>query len=121
MKKLVLIFALFTWHFVVSQNIAYVDSRYVLSSIPDFNTAQEELNNLSAEWQEEIDLLKDDVEKLYQTYQAEKYLLPEDKKKNREELIIQKEKEVKALTKKRFGPEGDLYKRQQELISASEL
>ena len=116
MKKLILISILLIINFVKAQNIAYVDSRLILDNIPDFNTAQEELNNLSLDWQEEIDLLKEDVEKLYRTYQAEQYLLPEDKKKNREELIIQKEKEVKALTKKRFGPDGDLYKRQQELI-----
>jgi len=98
------------------QNIAYVDSRYILENIPEFNTAQEELNNLSLDWQEEIDILKEDVEKLYRTYQAEQYLLPENKKKDREEMIILKEKEVKSLTKKRFGPNGDLYKKQQELI-----
>lgn len=116
MKKLILISILLIINFVKAQNIAYVDSRLILDNIPDFHTAQEELNNLSLDWQEEIDLLKEDVEKLYRTYQAEQYLLPEDKKKNREELIIKKEKEVKTLTKKRFGPDGDLYKRQQELI-----
>ena len=99
-----------------AQNIAYVDSRYILENIPEFTTTQEELNNLSLEWQEEIDLLKEEVERLYQKYQAEQYLLPEETKRNREEEIIKKEKEVKALTKQRFGPEGELYKRQDQLI-----
>ena len=108
MKHLIFIISLFT-SLIHAQNIAYVDSRYILDNIPEFNAAQEELNNLSIEWQEEIDLLKNDVEKLYRTYQAEQYLLPEEKKKQREELIILKEKEVKILTKQRFGPDGDLY------------
>jgi len=99
-----------------AQNIAYVDSRYILENIPEFTTTQEELNNLSLEWQEEIDLLKDEVERLYQKYQAEQYLLPEETKRNREDDIIQKEKEIKALTKQRFGPEGELYERQDQLI-----
>ncbi|RPG60284.1 MAG: OmpH family outer membrane protein [Flavobacteriales bacterium TMED191] len=115
MKHLIFIIGLFT-SLIHAQNIAYVDSRYILDNIPEFNAAQEELNNLSIEWQEEIDLLKNDVEKLYRTYQAEQYLLPEEKKKQREELIILKEKEVKILTKQRFGPDGDLYNRQQALI-----
>ena len=115
MKKLFLIICFISVG-AQAQNIAYVDSRYILENIPEFTSAQDELNNLSTDWQEEIDLLKTDVEKLYRTYQAEKYLLPEEKKREREELIIQKEKEVKSLTKKRFGPDGDLYKKQQELI-----
>ncbi|MBJ05011.1 MAG: hypothetical protein CMP65_03825 [Flavobacteriales bacterium] len=99
-----------------SQNVAYVDSRYILDNIPEFNIAQDELNNLSLKWQEEIDLLKSELDQKYRNYQAEKYLLPENKKEERENLIIQKEQEIKTLTKKRFGPEGDLYQKQQELI-----
>jgi len=115
MRKLLFVFTLFCF-ISQSQNIAYVDSRYILENIPEFSSAENELNALSMEWQEEIDLLKDDVEKLYRTYQAEKYLLPEEKKKYREEVIIEKEQEVKILTKKRFGPNGDLYEKQQTLI-----
>jgi outer membrane protein len=115
MKKLLIILC-FCYISSQGQNIAYVDSRYILENIPEFNTAQEELNNLSLDWQEEIDILKQEVEKLYRTYQAEQYLLPEDKKRNREEMIISKEKEIKSLTKQRFGPDGDLYQKQQQLI-----
>ena len=115
MKRIIIILSLL-YSFMPAQNVAYVDSRYILENIPEFNSAEEELNNLSLEWQEEIDLLKEEVAKLYRTYQAEQYLLPSDKKKSREEFIITKEREVKELTKQRFGPNGDLYKKQQELI-----
>ena len=94
MKNLIFIFSLFTlW--MQAQNIAYVDSRYILENIPEFNSAEEELNNLSLEWQEEIDLLKIEVEKLYRTYQAEQYLLPEEKKKKKKSLLYQKKKKSK--------------------------
>ena len=115
MKNLIILFSL-TSLLIQAQNIAYVDSRYILENITEYGLAEEELNNLSLEWQEEIDLLKEEVAKLYRTYQAEQYLLPSDKKKSREEFIITKEREVKELTKQRFGPNGDLYKKQQELI-----
>jgi len=115
MKNLIILFSLIPF-LLQAQNIAYVDSRYILENITEYGLAEEELNNLSLEWQEEIDLLKEEVAKLYRTYQAEQYLLPSDKKKSREEFIITKEREVKELTKQRFGPNGDLYKKQQELI-----
>ena len=91
MKNLILVFSLFTL-FLQAQNIAYVDSRYILENIPEFNSAEEELKNLSLEWQEEIDLLKQDVEKLYRTYQAEQYILPEEKKRERRIHYIKRKK-----------------------------
>jgi len=115
MKKIFIIIMLFSL-VVKAQDVAYVDSRYILENIPEFNTAQEQLQTLSNEWTEEINLLKDDVERLYRNYQAEQYLLPEDKKRDFEEKIITKEQEIKALTKERFGPEGKLYEKQEQLI-----
>ena len=116
MKKLFIITILLFSHAIKAQDVAYVDSRYILENIPEFNTAQEQLKNLSNEWTEEINMLKEDVERLYRNYQAEKYLLPEDKKRDFEEKIITKEQEIKALTKERFGPEGQLYEKQEQLI-----
>jgi len=115
MKKLFIIIMLFGLS-LKAQDIAYIDSRYILENIPEFNTAQEQLNNLSNEWSEEITLLKEDVERLYRNYQAEQYLLPEEKKRNFEDKIIEKETEIKSLTKERFGPEGKLYEKQEQLI-----
>ena len=86
MKKItILIFAFCS--ILQSQNIAYVDSKYILEKIPDFESAQEELNAITLEWQEEIDIMKKEVEQLYRTYQAEQYLLPDEKKKQREEYF----------------------------------
>tara|TARA_Y100001968_G_scaffold284658_1_gene284113 strand:+ start:1499 stop:1999 length:501 start_codon:yes stop_codon:yes gene_type:complete len=115
MKKLFFVLILFGFS-IHAQDIAYVDSRYILENIPEFNTAQEELNNLSTEWEEEINLMKEDVERLYRNYQAEQYLLPENKKRDFEKKIIEKEQEIKSLTKLRFGPDGELYKKQEQLI-----
>ena len=115
MKKIFIIIMLFSL-VVKAQDVAYVDSRYILENIPEFNTAQEQLQNLSNEWTEEINMLKEEVERLYRNYQAEQYLLPEDKKRDFEEKIITKEQEIKALTKDRFGPEGKLYEKQEQLI-----
>ena len=115
MRKLLIILTLIGIC-VQAQDIAYVDSRYILEHIPEFNTAQEELNILSLDWQEEIDILKEEVERLYRKYQAEQYLLPEKTKIERENKIIQKEQEIKSLTKTRFGPDGELYQKQESLI-----
>lgn len=100
----------------VGQKYAYVDTEYILDNIPEFQDAQDELDDMSAKWQKEIESSYAQVEELYKNYKAEAVLLPDDLKKKREDEIIGKEQEVKELQKKYFGPEGELFKMRQELI-----
>lgn len=98
------------------QKYAYVDTQYILDNIPEFQDAQDELDDFSQKWQKEIEDNYALVSEMYQKYQAEAVLLPEDVKRKREEEIVTKEKEVKDLQRNYFGSEGELYKKRQELI-----
>lgn len=98
------------------QKYAYVDTQYILDNIPEFQDAQDELDEFSSKWQQEIEDIYSLVGEMYQKYQAESVLLPEDVKRKREEEIVNKEKEVKELQRTYFGSEGELYKKRQELI-----
>ncbi len=98
------------------QKYAYVDTQYILDNIPEFQDAQDELDEFSTKWQKEIEDKYNLVSEMYQKYQAEAVLLPEDVKHKREEEIVNKEKEVKDLQRTYFGSEGELYKKRQELI-----
>jgi len=100
----------------MAQKFAYVDTEYILSNIPEYKEAQEQLNKLTAQWQKEIETEYADIDKLYKQFQVDKLLLSEEMKNKREQEIMQKEKEVKQLQKKRFGPDGDRFKKEQELI-----
>jgi outer membrane protein len=99
-----------------SQKFAFVDTDYILENISEYRIAQEQLEQLSITWQKEIEEKFAEVDRLYKAYQAEALLLPEDVRKKRENEIIAKEKDAKELQKKRFGKEGDLFKKRQELI-----
>ncbi len=117
MKKIgLLLAALFFGLVVYSQKYAYVDTEYILANIPEYSDAQDILDELAVKWQREIEEKFSEVDKLYRDYQAEAVLLPEDMKQQRENEIIQKEKEAKDLQKKRFGRDGDLFVKRQELI-----
>lgn len=118
MKKLALTTALILMTFTLNfgQKYAYVDTDYVLDNIPEYADAQDELNEISVIWQKEIEEKFAEIDKLYKSYQADAVLLPEDMKRKREEEIIKKEKEAKELQKKRFGQDGDLFKKRQELV-----
>ena len=118
MKKLILtsIFVAAFAGFSFGQKFAYVDTQYILDQIQEYKTAQEQLNELSVNWQKEIEAKFAEIDQLYKNFQAESVLLPEDMKKQKEDDIVKKEKEAKELQKKRFGKDGDLFKKRQELI-----
>ena len=101
---------------IKAQKFAYVDSQFILNQIPEYKEAQKEIDNLSYQWQEDIETAYQGIDKLYRAYQTDKVLLTDKMRQSREDEIIQKEQEVKELQQKRFGAEGDLYKKQEELI-----
>jgi outer membrane protein len=99
-----------------AQKFGFVDSDYIRNNIPAFTTAQEKLDQLSAQWEKEIADGYTVVEKMYKDYQNESVMLSQEMRVKREEAIIVKEKEVKELQNKYFGMEGELFKKRQELV-----
>ncbi len=100
-----------------AQKFAFVDTDYVLENIPAYESAQDQLDQLSIDWQKEIEQKYTEINQLYKEYQTEKVLMSEEMKVKKEDQIIQKEKFVKELQKKRFNPnDGDLFKKRQELV-----
>lgn len=100
----------------VAQRYAFVDTEYVLRNIPAYQAAQEQLNQQSQRWQQEIEALYQEVSRMYKDYQTESVFLSNEMRISREEAIIEKEKAAKLLQHKYFGPEGEMSKRQQNLI-----
>ncbi len=99
-----------------AQKVAYVDTEYILGQIPEYKAAQSELDKTSIQWQKEIEAKYAEIDKMYKAYQAEQILLTEEMKKKREADIVAKEKEAKDLQKQRFGVDGELFKKRQELV-----
>lgn len=99
-----------------AQKYACVNTAYILSNIPDYAKAQQQLDKLSEGWQKELEKQFADIEKLYKTYQQEAYLLPDNLKKKRQDEITAKEKEARDLQNQYFGAGGDLDKKRAELM-----
>ena len=102
--------------FTFAQKYAYVDTDYILKNIPEYNDAQELLDDLSVKWQKEIEKKIAEVDNLYQKFQAEEVLLPEDLRIKRENEIIEKENELNKFKNEKFGREGELFQKRQELV-----
>ena len=100
----------------LAQKYAIIDTRYILDKMPEYKTAQSQLDDIAAGWQKEIDSMQAQLDKMYKDYDAEQVMLSDDLRKKREQQLFQKEKDVRDVQRKRFGFEGDLFKKRQELI-----
>lgn len=118
MKKAVVLIALAVFSIGASfaQKFAYVDTDFILDNIPEYKEAQKQLDDFSIEWQKQIEAKYAEIDKLYKAYQAEQVLLTDDMKRKREDEIVAKEKEAKDFQKSKFGVEGELFKKRQELV-----
>jgi outer membrane protein len=102
---------------IYAQKFAYVDSKYILSHMPEYVAAQKQINELSSEWQAQVEQKYTAIEQLEKSFQAEKILLTEEMKKKREADITERREEAKQYQKSKFGVEGDLFKKREELVA----
>ncbi len=99
-----------------AQRYGVVDTKYILDKMPDYKEAQKKLDQFSEQWQKEIENKQAELDKMYKDFDAEQVMLSDVLKKKRQDEIFLKEKDTRELQRKRFGFEGDLFKKRQELI-----
>ena len=100
-----------------AQKFALIDMDYILKNIPAYERANEQLNQVSKKWQAEVEALNTEAATLYKNYQNEVVFLSQEQKKKRQEDIMAKEKEASDLKRKYFGPEGELFKKRESLMT----
>lgn len=100
-----------------AQKFALVDMEYILKNIPAYERANEQLSQVAKKWQAEVEAINTVAQTLYKNYQNEVVFLSQEQKKQRQEAIMEKEKEASELKKKYFGPEGELFKKRTSLMT----
>jgi outer membrane protein len=118
MKRAVLsiVIGIFAISTLVAQKYAYVDTEYILDNIPEYKDAQNQIDELADEYKEEIMEVREEVDLMHKNYQAESVLMPDDIKEKKLEEIRKKEDEIRELQNQRFGVEGDLFLKREELV-----
>ena len=99
-----------------AQKFATVDMGYIMKNIPAYESANEQLNQVSKKWQAEVDAKMKEVQQLYKNYQTELVFMSDEMKVKREEEIVAKEKAAQELKRSYFGPEGELFKKRESLM-----
>ena len=106
MKRLIFSAALFVMCIFTAQaqKFALIDMEFILKHIPAYEQANQEMASLSKQWQSEIEAKSNEAKTLYEAYQKEAASLSDAQ-------------EAAELRQKYFGPQGEMMKKQQELIA----
>lgn len=115
MKRLILTLSLaaLAVSAVHAQRFAYVNTEVVLGKVPEYQEAQGEIDEISQQWQADLEEKYQTIEQMYEDYQRQEVLLPEDVRKERQEAIFAAEREAKEFREKKFGYDGELFSLQE--------
>ena len=98
------------------QRLAYVDSEYIFGKTPEFATVQQNLDRMAQQWQQDLEKRQRDLDEMFQEYQARELLYTQEERQRKREEIVRAEEELERLRMQYFGPEGDLFKQQEQLL-----
>ena len=101
---------------IKAQKSIVIDINYIMENLDSYKKAQEQLDQLSASWRQEISEKQDQIKGLYNKYQADQVLLNDEMRHQREDEITAQEKGVMELQRSKFGPEGELFQKRKELV-----
>lgn len=101
---------------LAQQKIGYVDSEYILGRTPEYATIQQQLDRMAQEWQQEVEERQTEVDELFREYQARELLYTNEERQRKREDIMKAEEEVETLRMQYFGPDGELFTQQQNLM-----
>lgn len=102
---------------MMAQKICSVDINDILGSMPEYQTAQRDLDNTAAKWRQDVAKEYDKIKGMYNKFQAESIMMTEEMKVQKENEIMAQEKKVRDLQKAKFGPDGALFEKRQELVA----
>ena len=116
MKKiLLLILPLISIAFISVAQIGFVNTKYILNKMPEYQDAEKLISQIGNQWQREIDNKQTILNRMNADYESERPLLSDDIKKKREENLAKMAMEIRDLQRNHFGYDGDLAKKEDTL------
>lgn len=98
------------------QRLAYVDSDYILSRMPEYTGLDQRLRTLVQEWNQEMNAMSAEIDRLEQEFNAREILFTPEVRQQRLTEIQTKKRAREQFEQSRFGPEGEYFRQQQQLL-----
>lgn len=97
--------------------IGVVDSEIILSQLPDYKKAQDQLNEIVKKWQSDLDSLSMEYQERIENYRKQEALMSDEVKLKEQQEIMKLEQEIYNFRQRKFGQQGEFAQKQEELLS----
>lgn len=98
------------------QKIGYFDSDYILSNLPEYNGLEQQLELIASQWRAELEQMQNELNQLKEDFEAKEILYTPEIRKQKQDEINQKMNDIRFFREQKFGPDGEYFQRQQELL-----
>lgn len=96
--------------------IGFVDSKTIMERLPEAQDAQKQLDGYVAQWQSEITKMQNEWQRKFEEYDKKKLIMSDQTRAQVERELVQLEKRVIDYRNQKFGPNGEMFQKQNELL-----
>ena len=96
--------------------IAWINSAIIMDKLPEAQDAQRQLDNVVADWQNELAKMQNEWQKKYEEYDKKKLILTDQLRAQAEKDLQELDKKIADYRTKKFGQSGELFTKQNELM-----
>ena len=96
--------------------IGYVDSNEIMNNFDEVRQVQADLEKEQRRLESDFNELVYSLDSLKQDYDRQRLLMSDARRNEKENEILNKEKSVQKFQLDKFGPEGEIYKTQNQLL-----
>ena len=96
--------------------IGYVDSNEIMNNFDEVRQVQADLEKEQRRLESEFNELVYSLDSLKQDFDRQRLLMSDTRRNEKENEILNKEKSVQKFQLDKFGPEGEIYRIQNELL-----
>ena len=101
---------------LAQHKIAYIDSDRIYQNYPEFTTAQQSLDRLAQQWEQDLSERQAALKEMFEEYQARELLYTSESRQEKQNEIIAAEEEIERMRMQYFGPEGQLFHQQEQIL-----
>ncbi len=118
MKTIILGILVFAFQIGLAQNLAYIETDRIIEKMPAYQQASDEIETQINVWEGEVEAKFKKVEEMYEDYVKNESIFPDEIKKEKQDEIIESEKQAKEYREQIFGQDGELQVLQESKLKS---
>ena len=114
--KIIILLSLMFAVSLANTKIGYVNSNRIMAEYEPVRDIQIELEKEQRKLEIEFNRILENIDSLSKDYERQRLLMSDERRQNREQEIINLERTAQEFQMKKFGPEGDITRMQNQKL-----